>query len=229
MGDGPMHYEIDPAAEPEPMLEHLAPDADCTDLRVYYFWTRYFQKSQEAVKRYAPGATWVRTGELGSQPQDYARKVRALWGKTSMLFVEQDIVIRAGLVRSMRECGYDWCVARYPVGSNGALLRFGLGCTKFSRRLQEALDYERVFLHNTTPGNLGCPCGIECEVCPCYKHQDTILRHEFTRLGMMEPHLHEPPLKHLHDYRGHPALLDDRGGVYRWEAPEGKMLNPGWK
>jgi len=197
---------------------------DCSDLRVYYFWTEEFPESQKAIRKGAPDAEWVRTGHIDALPMDYAIKVRERWGRTSMLFVEQDIVLRKEVVPSMRKCGKDWCVYRYPVASNEAPLRFGLGCTKFSLRLQQALDYDRVFRHNTTIGNLGCKCNLYCDVCPCYRHQDTIIRHELLMLGLREPHCHDveeksPPLKHLHDYENGPMLIDDRGGLYRWTTP----------
>jgi hypothetical protein len=188
-------------------------------VRTFYFWTERFALSQERVRKYAPRATWIRTPPIDQDPQGYARAVRRLWGQDAMMFIEQDIVIRKTTVPSMRDCDADWCVFPYTVGANGFLMKFGLGCTKFSLKLQEALDYEKVFTHGMPHRTHDCNCSARCSICPCYRHQDTIIRHELAALGLYHPHVHEPAVRHQHDYTGGPDLLDDSDGMYVWAHP----------
>jgi hypothetical protein len=196
---------------------------------VCYFYSARFQPSLDAVRRYAPRATRVWTGPMrGPDPCLYAKKAAGFWGRDTMIYLEQDIVIGKNTVRDLARCPRDWCVFSYGVGHNGFPMRFGLGCTKFSLALQQQLPYQRVLTHNAR-NNRGrggdCPAcktrtGIYCESCgdsACWQSQDTWIRHELMLLGITEPHVHGT-VAHLHDYRIFPNLISDAGGFYDWDC-----------
>lgn len=186
-----------------------------------YFWTDEFPQSQASVRKHAPDARWV---ELPSgEPQAYPRSVAEIWAQDELITIEQDIVITGEVIQSLTGCSEPWCVFTYDLGSNGYPMRYGLGCTRFSLDLQKRVSYDRVLAHKDSgcewcqASDDGVRKALDCQVCPCYRHQDAHLRHELMKeFGPdVVPHVHGH-VRHLHDFTGTAMLVTDAAGNYVW-------------
>lgn len=72
----------------------------------------------------------------------YWRLLAALWARAeTFVIVEHDVVVDAGTIVELADCGREWCAAPYPYLS-GTIV--GLGCTKFAaaliRRVPDAVE-----------------------------------------------------------------------------------------
>lgn len=186
-----------------------------------YFYTEVFPASQASVRRHAPRAVWIKTPNEFAYPtarRYYPLEVRARWNRQTLLIIEQDIVITKHTVPEMEKCPEPWCVFPYPVGANGFLMNYGFGCTKISLEVQKNLSHEEFMSHADRPCQY---CGpdlnnFECADCPCFRHQDPWFRHEMMLRGF-QPHIHEPPVRHLHQYD-----VEREGNVS--DGPEGMFV-----
>lgn len=193
-------------------------------MKTVYFYMNKYERSQRAMRKFAPDADWVYT-----TPGDetlYPETVAAYWNKgDSLLVIEGDIVPTPILMSTMASCSADWCTAWYELGINRARMPFGYGFTKFSAKLQSEMSYDAVLDHALS-GCLICAAldGGPCEACGtscCHRHQDTAFWHEMIIRNSnpnILPHDHGK-VEHLHT--GTRALAWVGGGVYLWEQDEG--------
>lgn len=120
---------------------------------------------------------------------DYATLLADAWtSERTFVVVEQDIVPPPGAIMELVHCGALWCVHEYPV--SGRLYGPLLGLAKFSYALQllhpdamtDALHYRKG----------------KRSWCPWRSCSEAVASH-LMGLGI-EPHVHQPPAIHLHDY-----------------------------
>ena len=126
---------------------------------------------------------------VGFGVTDYWQVLGRWWencGRTrrDLMVVEHDVVVHGDVLRSFDECPEPLCAFTYWLGGSYG---YGLGCTRFRRELirvhPDAVDRAG---HLTTDG---------LPVVGHWKRMDTRM---WQVLG--PPHVHEPPVKHLHEY-----------------------------
>lgn len=95
--------------------------------------------------RYPPAATIAtltgyahRLQYVGNSDSDYFDFLAAWWasGEREIVTVEHDIVPQPELIDEMLDCDRAWCAAMYPFEEHWL---FGLGCTKFSLEIRQAM------------------------------------------------------------------------------------------
>lgn len=124
----------------------------------------------------------------------YASYVEMLWllGK-GFILNEQDIVSGPGNIDELKTCERDWCAYPYKMGGGNVLT--GLGLTKFSDRL--VYDFPRTLTIVNQFASYGTLLGDIPR-----KHWlvlDMRLQRVLRSYGLV-PHVHSPPVTHLHDY-----------------------------
>ena len=142
-----------------------------------------------SVARHIPQAEHVDTAQSAYAYWDELEK---RWdGSADLLTLEQHIVVHDQVLPQMEACDGDWCV--FPFGPAGAspaqLQNHGLGCTRFSARLQQQVPASLI----RGKARRKCPhCGslhfafIDGPILDC-----------LAAAGYTAPHLHEPPVYHL--------------------------------
>lgn len=155
---------------------------------------------------YAPGKLRWETIEAlqtaGLEPEyrlcegnhGYWELLDSLWGRCGddLVIVEQDIVVNPGSVAELVACPEHWCAFPYQYAGRG--LTAGLGCVKFSRRIQDRGDniMQRV---GDMPGDRTHPrkhwCRLDIQIA-----QEVGAWH-------VSRHIHQPPVGHLSN--GHAA------------------------
>ncbi len=112
-------------------------------MNIVCFATRLHPATEKALARHGRDAVTV---WLDSEDDfAYWRELARWWGRGDLLVIEHDVVIGPGTVAAMRACAglSDWCAAPYPAYQGYSLCNErALGCTRFSARLQAAVDPE---------------------------------------------------------------------------------------
>jgi hypothetical protein len=188
-------------------------------MRTVYFWYTIWPAADQALRQHAPGwtATWT-----GPDTGGYWREFSRRWdGSDDLLCVEQDVVIHDQVIPQLLACPQPWCTFGW-VSSNGNASTRWLGCTRFSAQLQRELPLDQLrcpAIHPPSERCKGIFCDIgtripvgscysrhhECNDCGswCHAHMDSIFPAIMMHLGTSSPHIHTPPVRHLH-YEGRP-------------------------
>lgn len=161
-------------------------------IRVVVPYTAIHPLTEKALNRFARRAERIYVGQSDTS---YSELLSRLWteGKT-VLLVEHDIQIRAGLVSEAARCSHLWCT--WPYAGAGwtdpkanPLLYQSLGCTKFDGELMRA---EPDVLSVASALTQGLPAGD-------WRRMDVSILPTLKERGY-EPHRHEPPVLHHHMY-----------------------------
>ena len=155
-------------------------------MRVWYFWSADWPEARRLLAEHAPGAesVWTGAGEYA-----YWRETAARWGVDDLVTIEHDNGIHADVIPQFEACPEPWCSFAYKIGTY--LCTTGGGCRKLSLDLQRQVAI-RDFLYPVR--DIGeCP---ECAAL-CWRHMDTRITETLRRAGFSEPHVHEPPVRHL--------------------------------
>lgn len=107
-----------------------------------------------------------------------------------LVVVEHDHVLHDEVVPQFLGCPHAWCTFPYSI-EVGPLVEVGLGCAKFSWRAM-AYNPDLVVVAGNTERD-GVPARH-------WVRMDTRMAEELQRRGHA-PHVHGPPVEHLHDYR----------------------------
>ena len=75
---------------------------------------------------------------VGQSDEEYWELLNAWWASTEpdIVTVEHDIAVKPEGIRDLLHCPHWWCAAVYPFEDSEI---FGLGCTKFSLPIREAV------------------------------------------------------------------------------------------
>jgi hypothetical protein len=147
---------------------------------VYFYYTDH-QESFRAVTRLIPQAEHVDTS-----PSSYAYwdELERRWdGSADLLVMEQHIIVHGQVLPQLEACPGDWCV--FPFGGQ----RHGLGCTRFSAALQQAVPASEI----RRRARRKCPhCGSLH-----FAFVDGPILDALRAAGYGEPCIHQPPVDHL--------------------------------
>lgn len=152
---------------------------------VCYFFSSDFP---EAVAALPSGTEMIYTGD-----SDFTwwNEFRSRWGRgEDIVTVDQDVILVPDVVQQFDACPQPWCVFPYSYGPD-QLLCHSCGCTRFRSSVQVPLRYgDNDHLHW---------CSYDGAI------RDTMV----DRAGLSHPHVHFPPLRHLHPGLGQPPDPED--------------------
>lgn len=141
-------------------------------MRVLYFYCDYFG---EAVRALPPGTELIYTGVT---PYDWWNEFRVRWGTgDDIVTIDQDVVLVPDVVQQFDACPEPWCVFPYPYWHDQFLCH-SCGCTRFRKEVQGALRHADMEM--------------------TWNHYDGDIRSTMHDQGYGHPHVHFPPLRHLH-------------------------------
>ncbi len=131
----------------------------------------------------------LRVVPLGFGVTDYWECLRGQWetcaaNRQDLMVVEHDVVIHGDAFAQFDACPEPMCVFTYWLGASYG---YGLGCVRFRGSL--------VRMHRDAVDRAGRLTTDGLPVVGHWKRMDTRM---WQALG--RPHVHEPPVKHLHDY-----------------------------
>lgn len=148
--------------------------------------------TEASLRLYAPTAERI---DVSQSDRAYCDLLARLWAEgESVLLVEHDIEIHAGVVEAARRCRHLWCAWPYEGGAwanpGDSLLYESLGCTKFSAKM---MSDEPDLLAVAAALTQGLPAGdwrrMDVSVAPTLKQRGYTV------------HSHGPVIHH-HDYPG---------------------------
>lgn len=150
-------------------------------IRPLYFHYADHMPSYLAVTKYIPDAEHIDTS---ASSYAYWDELEKRWdGSSDLLTIEQHIVVHDQVLPQVEACGGDWCV--FPFGGQ----RHGLGCTRFSARLQQAVPAAAI----RARARRQCPhCGA-----PHFAFIDGPILDALRDAGFEEPCIHSPSVDHL--------------------------------
>jgi hypothetical protein len=106
-------------------------------VRVLCCWTRLHPATAAWLTSWPP--VLLEFADVSGGPMVYWKELAARWDRgDDLLIVEHDVSGPPGHLAGMAACTGDWCASPYdplPVNAYG-----GLGCTRFSARLQASTD-----------------------------------------------------------------------------------------
>lgn len=127
----------------------------------------------------------------------YFEVLSSWWSSTEseLIIIEHDIGVQPEGIRDLLNCGQEWCAALYPFEGSEI---FGLGLTKFSREIRQAV-----------PDALDKVAAIEEPGKHCARHwcsMDAWLQGTLREAGHT-PHVHRVPggVRHSNPRRSHLA------------------------
>ena len=138
----------------------------------------------------APRYGWhLRVVPLGLRTDAYWRSLCGWWeacgkARQDLMLVEHDVVVHDDVFRQFDECPEPLCAFTYWLGTDYG---YGLGCTRFRGSL--------IRIHHDAIERAGRIVTDGVPVVGHWKRMDTRM---WQVLG--KPHVHEPPVRHLHDY-----------------------------
>ncbi len=158
-------------------------------------------ETRRALTAHAPQAEYV---DLSDNDHAYWRLMSRLWAAAeSLLIVEEDVEIHAGVIPQLEACPSPWCLfpheLRFPAWITlpdgtagyipperrfvGQFFALQLSCTRFSGELMR--EHPDIVT--------GIP-----EACRHWLGLDSHIGAELTRRGVSGPHVHSPPVPHHH-------------------------------
>ena len=109
-------------------------------MRVLCCYARMYPQTKAALEKYAPG---YEAEYVGNDDYAYWREVKRRWnGTEDLVIIEHDIEINETILTGFMQCDQDWCTYAYPIIDDRTWLAYGLGCARFSARLQRAVTPE---------------------------------------------------------------------------------------
>lgn len=174
-------------------------------MRVSCFYTATVQANcLAALRAYAPQTEYVQVSQ--ADIYDYGQQLAKRWdGSSDLVTVEHDNEITAEVLDSFAACPRPWCSFAYEIFSppNTRLCDTGLGCTRFSKELQEKFDFAWHVLEKPCGGcgNAHAPHWGELDV-RIYSQLSTELN--------LSVHVHGQ-VRHYHPYQ---ALEPDENGNF---------------
>lgn len=131
----------------------------------------------------------VHVEPLGFKTDAYWRSLCRWWescakSRKDLMLVEHDVVVHDDVLRQLDECPEPLCAFTYWLGN---AYGYGLGCTRFRGSLAR--------LHPDAVERAGRLTNDGLPMVGHWKRMDTRM---WQVLG--KPHVHEPPVKHLHAY-----------------------------
>lgn len=160
-------------------------------MRVVVPYVKLYAETRDALVEDGVLADYVSMAGDGTA---YHGLLESLWADgDGFIIVEQDIVVRPGVIAELEACQRDWCGFTYALSSGyGAYL----GCTKFSRRLLQ--DHPGVFSAIAALPFDGTPRRY-------WGRLDTRLKQVLEDNEGQRMHIHEPPVLHLNPVQQLPA------------------------
>jgi hypothetical protein len=138
------------------------------------------KETLSALESFAPGTEYA---EVSGSPYDYRDTLQRYWtGKRPLIVVEQDIVIHDEVIDSFAKCSKPWCTYGFQSSARIGYLYRGLGCTKFSARLQRRFPFEEFVTYGMT-----------------WKYCDAHISRILWTINGIQPHVHGE-VEHLHDF-----------------------------
>ena len=171
-------------------------------MRVLCCYTNMHLATRQSLENYAPQAELV---NVSGDRFAYWVAIAQRW-HDGLITIEQDIEINHNTISELKKCPEDWCTFKYRVTT--VLLNAGLGCTKFSAKLQAQVSWQDIADEFTI-----CPW-CEDNVYGCWHTLDLNIRCALINKGL-NPHLHGEVIHH-HDY---PRSLFDEYGLINGRVP----------
>ena len=170
-------------------------------MKVLCCYTNMHPATQQSLANYARADLVNVTGDRFG----YWRAIAERW-HDGLITIEQDIEIGPDTIAELENCPEDWCTFRYRIYT--LLLNVGLGCTKFSARVQEQVSWRDIADHF-----------LDCFWCEdrahgCWHTLDFAIKFALRDKGF-KPHLHDE-ITHHHDYRRPPP---DKYGLINGMVP----------
>jgi hypothetical protein len=170
-------------------------------------------ETRDRLQEYFPPTEFV---DVSQTDFCYYYAIRDRWGTDDLVIVEQDILIDLSTLTSFSICYRDWCASGYEIFNPPEITYWSLGCTKFSRELQQCFPLPE------EPVN--------------FYMLDHVFR-EMLHNGGQSPHEHGL-VEHLHDYPArdqlkgmplHPVVLfrPEREQVYTDQRVSAEGRTPG--
>jgi hypothetical protein len=143
-------------------------------MRFLYFYSSDFP---EAVAALPKGTEMIYTGNT---PYDWWNAFRKIWGTgDDLVTIDHDVVLVPEVEESFENCPEPWCVFTYGYGEE-QLLCHSMGCTRFRKEIQGPMR-----------------CADQDNL--TWNNYDAVVRITMIEdQGLPHPHVHFPPLKHLH-------------------------------
>ncbi len=168
---------------------------------IFCYGNRPQSEVEQAVRDFAPDAEFCKTEGL----YGYCDVIESHWNKgEDLVVIEGDKIITYDVIPSFNSCDKLWCSYSYPLGcyhyqeglQEHVLEAFtGLGCIKYSARLQQAVPVED-FLHDDH--GLWPPCPF-CDGVGCWNYLDLRIAREVEVHFEDRVHIHGR-LEHRHEY-----------------------------
>ncbi len=171
-------------------------------MRVIFCYTHEPEsRSAEAVTKYAPQAEWLDTS---ATIYTYNEVIASRWDcGEDLVVIEGDKEITSEVLPSFEHCPKLWCSFSayvFPAAIEHEYYN-GLGCTRYSERLQRIVDKSEFMVPDS-------PMWALCPVCGgkgCYRYLDSrialAIRMHITPTGDINVHRHGR-VEHHHDYSG---------------------------
>jgi hypothetical protein len=155
-------------------------------VRVLCCYSQLHPVTAAALRQHAPQAELV---DVSGSPFRYGQELTARWdGAGDLLNVEHDIEITGRVLPELASCSGDWCVFTYWLRCWIGIDAQGLGCTRFSARVQERVDRADLL------GPFANPCG--CAAPGCWHNLDKVVTSAVAMAGF-RPCVHDLKLRHL--------------------------------
>ena len=176
--------------------------------RILCCYTAIKLPTLDALELYSTGnVEYVCTED---DPFGYWREIKSRWdGKEDLVVVEQDVEIHDTVLKEFTECSEPWCCFSYRIfGQRNCSV--GLGCTKFSAQLQQEVSLDILTERFS-----------RCEFCEgkgCWWHLDGPML-QFLQSKGYKQHIHQPEVKHHHDYEADTGTVIHERTMARAKSP----------
>jgi hypothetical protein len=163
-------------------------------VKVIYCYCETNPHSEFAIRKFAPRAEWINTS---GSIYDYNYAIQDHWtGKEDLVVIEGDKEITHEVLPSFTKCKKPWCsFSSYIFPKSMGIETFiGLGCTRYSAKLQQMVDTSE-FLCDDDPIWSVCP---HCQGKGCWRYLDSRMA-KAIRNHEIDVHVHGH-VKHYHDY-----------------------------
>ena len=138
-------------------------------MRVIAPYNKREKRSQRALEKYAPTATWIDTS---SSIYAYGEAVASYWtGEDDLVVIESDKEITAEVIPSFALCDSYWCSYSYYVfpPTYQREVSIGLGCARYSVLAQQTITVDEFICEDDWRFS---PCAF-CNGKGCWMHLDS--------------------------------------------------------
>lgn len=181
-------------------------------------------RSLAALEKFAPQTEFI---DVSSGIYEYGKAIANHWtGESDLITIEHDNEITADVISSFANCSCFWCSYSYYVFPKMVQQEtaIGLGCTKFSARLQQLID----------PSEFLCEdpvfCYPVCDLCfgkGCWNYLDSRIA-DAIHGHAVTVHCHGQ-INHHHRYAT--ELMQDSVDIAKAQITRAKAFceNPKWR